>query len=85
MEIVAHRVRGCEIKQIAGHLGISIPTVKTHLARIFKKWKICCSLELAQYVMVHNCRNCPHRLRDAPTLPAARRNRLTTLQASAGH
>jgi len=36
-EIVNHILRGKADKQIARELGISVPTVRTHLGRLFRK------------------------------------------------
>jgi DNA-binding CsgD family transcriptional regulator len=60
-EVVAHRARGFTVKETAAHLGIAVSTVKTHLARIYLKLDVVCSVDLVRWVQDHRCQNCPYR------------------------
>ncbi len=51
-DIVRHIARGESDKQIANELNISVPTVRTHLDRLFRKFDLNDRLELLVYVFV---------------------------------
>lgn len=51
-EIVHHILRANSDKQIARELGISLPTVRTHMARLFRKFDLNDRMELLLYVFV---------------------------------
>ena len=57
-------LRGMSDKQIAGGIGISVPTVRTHLERVFEKLDVQDRTELAMFLVrgfLSGCRNvrCP--------------------------
>lgn len=49
-EIVRHLLRGESDKQIAKELQISIPTVRTHLGRLFQKFDLSDRVELILHI-----------------------------------
>ncbi len=49
-DIVKHIVRGQSDKQIASELNITVPTVRTHLERLFRKFDLNDRVELLVYV-----------------------------------
>lgn len=49
-EIVEHLLRGESDKQIARSLGISVPTVRTHMGRLFQKFDLNDRVELVLYI-----------------------------------
>lgn len=49
-EIVQHLVRGQSDKQIARELGISLPTVRTHMSRVFRRFDLSDRVELILHV-----------------------------------
>ena len=49
-EIVEHLLRGESDKQIARALEISVPTVRTHMSRLFQKFGLNDRVELVLYV-----------------------------------
>ena len=51
-DIVKHIVRGESDKQIASELNISVPTVRTHIDRLFRKFDLNDRLGLLVYVFV---------------------------------
>lgn len=72
VQVVRARARGLAYKQIAGELGISLSTVKTHLSRIFVKLDVQCSLELLRRMEAHDCTNCPYAPPHRVTRPPRR-------------
>lgn len=50
VDIVRHLLRGESDKQIAAELEISVPTVRTHLRRLFQKFGIGDRVELVLYI-----------------------------------
>ncbi len=63
-EIVRHLLLGESDKQIAKELRISIPTVRTHLRRLFQKFELNDRVELILHIFGHVREN------DARTLDA---------------
>lgn len=67
-EIIQHLFSGQSDKQIAGKLGIAIPTVRTHLGRLFLKFNLQDRNQLVLYVLRRfrdKCKNgngCPRWL-----------------------
>ena len=57
-EITKLLFHGCSDKQIARKLQISIPTVRTHLGRLFLKLDVQDRSELLVYVFQHFRNNC---------------------------
>lgn len=51
-DIVRHIVRGKSDKQIASELNITVPTVRTHIDRLFRKFDLNDRMELLVYVFV---------------------------------
>lgn len=49
-EVVKHILRGKSDKQIARALGISVPTVRTHMGRLFRKLDLNDRVELILHV-----------------------------------
>ena len=52
-QIVQHLFHGKSDKQIAKEVGIALPTVRTHLGRLFAKFNIQDRNELILYVISH--------------------------------
>ncbi len=52
-EIVRHLLLGESDKQIASQLHISIPTVRTHLGRLFQKFELNDRVELILHIFSH--------------------------------
>ncbi|UCD49931.1 MAG: response regulator transcription factor [Phycisphaerales bacterium] len=50
-DIVKHLLRGGSDKQIARELEISVPTVRTHLRRLFRKFGVNDRVELILYIV----------------------------------
>lgn len=50
-DIVKHLLRGESDKQIARDLKISVPTVRTHLRRLFQKFGVSDRVELILYIV----------------------------------
>jgi DNA-binding NarL/FixJ family response regulator len=50
-EIVNHVLHGRAYKQIAGEMGISTATVRTHLSRLFRKFDVNDRVELILHLM----------------------------------
>jgi DNA-binding NarL/FixJ family response regulator len=49
-QIVKHLVHGMSDKQIARELGISLPTVRTHMSRVFRRFDLSDRVELILHV-----------------------------------
>ncbi len=47
-QVIALRIRGSQVKEIAHQLNISFSTAKHHLASVFRKLRVTNSIELAQ-------------------------------------
>jgi DNA-binding NarL/FixJ family response regulator len=50
-EVVRHIIHGRSDKQIAGELGISLATVRTHIRRLFRRFDVNDRLELTLHVL----------------------------------
>jgi len=57
-EIVRHLLHGLSDKQIARELGVSLPTVRTHLSRLFRRFDVCDRVELVLGVFARLRRHC---------------------------
>ena len=53
-EVMTQMLSGRHLKQIAGELSLSYPTVSTFRSRVFKKLHVSSDIELARYAMSHN-------------------------------
>ncbi|MHC4983052.1 MAG: response regulator transcription factor [Planctomycetota bacterium] len=54
--------RGLGDKQIAQELGVAVPTIRTHISRLFTKLDVADRVELILFLMQQYCGNyCPHR------------------------
>lgn len=51
-DIVKHIIRGKSDRQIASELNITVPTVRTHIDRLFRKFDLNDRLELLVYIFV---------------------------------
>lgn len=61
-------LNGASDKQIASALGIGLPTVRTHLSRLFLKMHVQDRCELVLKLFQHLCYDCP-RVRGSPCDP----------------
>jgi DNA-binding CsgD family transcriptional regulator len=52
-QIVYHLASGKSDKQIAKELGVAVPTVRTHLGRLFSKFRVQDRTELVIHVFRH--------------------------------
>lgn len=59
IEVIKHLFAGHSDKQIAMGLQISIPTVRTHLSRLFSRFDVRDRVELVLYVFHHFRKNSP--------------------------
>ena len=57
-EICKLLLNGASDKQIASALGIALPTVRTHLSRLFQKMKVQDRYELVLKLFQHFCSSC---------------------------
>lgn len=56
-EIIYCLLHGYSDKQIATKLKICLPTVRTHLSRLFSKYQVQDRMELVLYVVRHFCKH----------------------------
>ncbi len=61
-EVVIHLLAGESDKQIATELGIAVPTVRTHLSRLFSRFDVQDRCELIIHIFQHFRNGC--RLRE---------------------
>ena len=69
-EVIHHLLSGFSDKQIATKLNIAVPTVRTHLSRLFSRFNLQDREELILRVFCQFRRGC--RIKDCPRWPAQR-------------
>ncbi len=62
--VIKHLFSGCSDKQIAQQMNLGIPTVRTHLSRAFRKFRLNDREELILHVVKHFRNGC--RILDCP-------------------